>query len=391
MTRRDAVRVTAAAVVGGSLMSRSSSAAVAGVRPSLRERVAGRTVNVHCHLPDSSWLKEPPPRMPTEMITEESVAAYARRLGVEVPPDALAEARERAVRYNEAETIRDHAALFIDEMDAAGIDVAVLQMIDHSFQPGDFGRQFKVPYEQVLEEAAEAIASYPGRFLMFAGVDPSRGKAGVPLFERAVVEYGCVGLGEWVTQQWEVFPSDRELCYPYFEKCLDLGVPYSNNCEGRFEHCAPGVFAQIAEDFPDLRIELSGSGRPRPSEERNGTARWAFPHEALLLADRYPNVYIDMDDWQRIDREGITYYLTYLRRALSSDARRRVMFGSDHPVTYLMYSERGWIDITVERAAEYGVLFDDEDLELYFSANALEFLGPAAAGKLGLNEQGGAT
>jgi predicted TIM-barrel fold metal-dependent hydrolase len=323
------------------------------------------------------------------MITEESVMAYARRLGVELSPEDLAAAKERAIRYNEAESLADHAALFIDEMDAGGIDLAVLQMIDHSFQPGDGGRQYKVPYEQVLEETAEVISRYPGRFLMFAGVDPSRGKDGVKLLERAVTEYGCVGLGEWVTQQWEVFPSDRELCYPYFEKCLELGVPYSNNCEGRFEHCSPAALAPVAQDFPELRIELSGAGRPRPTEERAGTARWEFPHEALLLAERHPNVYIDLDDWQRIDAEGITYYLTYLRRALTSDARHRVMFGSDHPVTYLMYSERGWIDVTVERAAGYGVLIADEELGLFFSANAVDFLGPAAAARLGSEQPEG--
>jgi predicted TIM-barrel fold metal-dependent hydrolase len=258
-------------------------------------------------------------------------------------------------------------------------------MIDHSFQPGDFGRQYKVPYEQVLEDIAEVVARYPGRFLVFAGVDPSRGKDGVKLFERAVTEYGCVGLGEWVTQQWEVFPNDRELCYPYFEKCVELGVPHSNNCEGRFEHCAPGVFAQIAEDFPDLNIALGGAGRPRPNEVRDGTARWDFPDEALQLAARYPNIYIDLDDWQRSDADGITYYLTHLRRALTGDARHRVLFGSDHPVLYIMYSEREWIDVVLG-SEDYGVSFTDEEMGLFFSANALDYLGPAAAKKLGSAE-----
>jgi predicted TIM-barrel fold metal-dependent hydrolase len=184
-----------------------------------------------------------------------------------------------------------------------------------------------------------------------------------------------------VTQQWEVFPNDRELCYPYFEKCLELGVPYSNNCEGRFEHCAPEVFDQIANDFPELRIALGGAGRPRPSEVKNGTARWGFPHEALRLAARYPNVYIDLDDWQRIDPEGITYCLTHLRRALTSDARRRVMFGSDHPVLFIVYSEREWIDVVLG-SEDYGVGFSDEEMELFFSANALDFLGPSAAPKI---------
>jgi len=369
-------RLAAAAGIGW--LTAGTSAAVADPAGSeaapLKRLVSGTTVNAHCHLPDSSWLKEPPPRTPVEMITPQSVAAYARSRGVELPPEKLEAAAERARRYSAVESLADHAELFIAEMDAAGIDVAVLQMIDQSFQPGDFGRQYRVPYEQVLEETAEVIAHYPGRFLMFAGVDPSRGRDGVKLFERAVSQYGCVGLGEWVTQQWEVFPNDRELCYPYFEKCLELGVPYSNNCEGRFEHCAPGAFEQIAEDFPDLRIALGGAGRPRPTEARKGIARWEFPQQALLLAAKYPNVYLDLDDWQRLDADGITYCLTYLRRALTSDARTRVMFGSDHPVSYVMYSERGWIDVLLG-SEDYGVSFTTDELELFFSKNALDYLG----------------
>jgi predicted TIM-barrel fold metal-dependent hydrolase len=360
----------------------AAAAAASAGKPPLKKVVSGTTVNAHCHLPDIGWLKEPPAQIPVEQITPESVAAYIAARGVELPSDRLEAAVERSRRYTAASSLADHAELFISEMDAAGIDVAVLQMIDHSFQPGDFGRQYKVPYEQVLEDTAEVTSRYPGRFLMFAGVDPSRGKDGVKLFERAVTEYGCVGLGEWVTQQWEVFPNDTKLCYPYFEKCLELGVPHSNNCEGRFEHCAPSVFDQVATDFPDLKIALGGSGRPRPTEVRRGTARWEFPHQALLLARKHPNIYLDLDDWQRLDADGITYCLTYLRRALTGDARKRVMFGSDHPVIYVMYSEREWIDVVLG-SEDYGVSFTPEEMELFFSANALDYLGPAASKKLG--------
>jgi len=385
LTRREAALLSVAAGAGwlsGGRRAAWAEEVAEDAAPPLKRTVSGTTVNVHCHLPDVGWLEKPPPRLPADRITPQSVAAYTRSRGIEIPEDRLDAAAERAVRYNAAESLADHAELFIAEMDAAGIDVAVLQMIDHSFQPGDFGRRYKVPYEQVLEETAEVIVRYPGRFLMFAGVDPSRGRAGVKLFERAVIEFGCVGLGEWVTQQWEVFPTDRDLCYPYFEKCLELGVPYSNNCEGRFEHCAPAVFAQVAEDFPDLKIVLAGSGRPRPTEARNGTARWGFPHEALRLAARHPNIYIDLDDWQRLDADGIVYCLTYRRRALPSDARRRVMFGSDHPVIYVMYSEREWIDVVLE-SEDYGVHFTPEEIELFFSTNALAYLGQAAKSTLG--------
>jgi len=345
----------------------------------LKKKTRGTTINAHAHLPDSGWLKRPPARYDPKDITANAIVAYAKKRGIDLSPEDAELARERAVRYNEASTLEDHARIFLAEMDEAGLDLTVLLMIDHAFQPGDFGRQYKVPYEKVLEDVAAMRQRHPGRFITFAGVDPSRGKEGVKLFESAIKDYGFAGMGEWVTQQWEVFPNDRELCYPYYEKCVELGVPFLNNCEGRFEHCAPGVFEQVAKDFPQLKICLGGAGRPRPDEERRGIAQTSFPDDALALAERYENVYIDMDDWQRRDEEGIRKYLQHVRRALDCDARTRVMFGSDYPVFVMLYSEKEWIEVTVERAEQYGVTFSDEELELYFSKNATDYLGLGAS------------
>lgn len=381
LTRRQML-ISGLGVAGASFLgnfvcpSRSSQAReVAAPGGLLKKKVRGKTINVHAHLPDSGWLKKPPLRYNPKDITADAIIAYTRKRGIDLSPEDAELALERAIRYNEASTLEEHAKVFLAEMDEAGIDMTVLMMIDHAFQPGDFGRQYKVPYEKVLEDVAALRERYPGRFITFAGVDPSRGREGVKLLEKAIKEYGCAGMGEWVTQQWKVFPNDRELCYPYYEKCVELGVPFLNNCEGRFEHCAPGVFEQVAKDFPQLKICLGGAGRPRPDEERRGIAQTTFPDQALDLAERYENIYIDMDDWQRRDEGGISKYLKYVRRALDGDARTRVMFGSDYPVFVMLYSEKEWVEVTADRTEEYGVAFSDEELELYFSKNALGYLG----------------
>jgi len=344
----------------------------------LKEKIAGTTVNVHMHLGDSGWWKGGQrierPAMSQEQVKSAILDSLKTRYGLTPPPEEQAGYVRRILRSQGAFTLEEHAQLFLEDMDKAGLDLTVIMAIDQSFMPGDLGRQFAIPYEQVMEEMSALQKSYPERFRWFAGVNPHRARGGVKLFERAVKEFGCAGLGEWVTQQWHVFPYDHDLCYPYYEKCLELGVPFLNNCEGNFSYCSPISLEPVAKDFPKLKIGLGGAGRPRTQEQRAGRAQMTWPDEALRLAEEYENVYIDLDDWQRRDEEGIRWYLTYLKRTLSGPARHRVMFGSDHPVLAFMYTEKEWIEVHFSVAAKYGVEFSKEELELYFSKNALEYL-----------------
>jgi len=90
----------------------------------------------------------------------------------------------------------------------------------------------------------------------FAGINPLRGKDGVALLERSVREFGCGGMGEWVGQQWNVRADDRELCYPYFEKCIELDIPFLTNSTSGHPVMDPAIFDRIATDLPELRIVL---------------------------------------------------------------------------------------------------------------------------------------
>jgi predicted TIM-barrel fold metal-dependent hydrolase len=65
----------------------------------------------------------------------------------------------------------------------------------------------------------------------------------------------------------------------------------------------------------------------------------------------------------------------FVRRALSGPARRRIMFGSDYPVFANLYTERDWIELVLQEAQNEGQPFPEEDLLLFFSENALRFLG----------------
>jgi predicted TIM-barrel fold metal-dependent hydrolase len=95
----------------------------------------------------------------------------------------------------------------------------------------------------------------------------------------------------------------------------------------------------------------------------------------LELAEKYDNLWLDVDDWQVVESKGIERLLGYLRRALDGPARERIMFGSDYPVFAWMYTEAGWIEFILDHMGKSDVKFSEEELELFFSGNALSYLG----------------
>jgi predicted TIM-barrel fold metal-dependent hydrolase len=220
----------------------------------------------------------------------------------------------------------------------------------------------------MLEDAAKVRQKYPGRVITMAGIDPRAPKAdAVRRFEMAIEDYGCKGLGEVVLQQYETYPHHPTM-YALYEKCLEFGVPFSGNCEGPAAYTMPNEFERVARDFPELKILLAGSGRPRnPSQSREPIS------DAIRLANEYENIYLDTADWQRRDRDGIELFLSFLRRCFDSDARGKIMYASDFPVLTAMYSAKDWIDVVINRAGDHGFSFTNEEISRFYSANALEF------------------
>jgi hypothetical protein len=75
--------------------------------------------------------------------------------------------------------------------------------------------------------------------------------------------------------------------YPFYEKCVELGVPVSIHASANWTTCRPSDlghphhFDVVACDFPELKLILSHGGYP-----------WVL--EACLLAWKHPNVYLEL-------------------------------------------------------------------------------------------------
>jgi predicted TIM-barrel fold metal-dependent hydrolase len=82
-------------------------------------------------------------------------------------------------------------------------------------------------------------------------------------------------------------PAAERHYYPFYEKCVELGIPLSIHASANWTTCRPSDlghprhFDQVACDFPELRLILSHGGYP-----------WVL--EACLLAWKHPNVYLEL-------------------------------------------------------------------------------------------------
>ncbi len=203
---------------------------------------------------------------------------------------------------------------YLEKMDRAGIERSLLVAV----RAGDrnIKGSFEIPYERVHE----ICARYPDRFSGLAGVDPTRGMAGLAELERAVADFGFVGAHLY--PHWFGLAPDHARYYPYYAKCCELDVPimmqvgqsliYSRDRRmpsvGR-----PITLDQVACDFPELKLIGIHIGVP-----------WAG--EMIAMAFKHENVFIGTDAY------APKHWPAQLIQYLNTYGRHKVLFGSDWPV-----------------------------------------------------------
>lgn len=324
-------------------------------------RKQGPWVDAHMHLQSPEWF--------SGNVFARAVPRRRRRQGPPPPGPGIRAARsledpaQTRLAASYGPTLEEQTRRMLAEMDGAGIDVGVLFAMDYDYT----GEKLRVPHWEQLVALARVRDLHPGRFVLFAAIDPRRGKAGVDLLRRAKAELGIVGMGEFAPHFFGFAPNDRERCYPIYEACAELDLMIAPNCSiitsqiSRW--CDPIYFEDVANDFPQINISLTSAGYPH----------WA--ETALALANSKPNIYLDIGDWQaRMAADPVDHVIRFVHRCLDTDARHKIMFGSDHPVYNRTVSEKAWVEVFTLEAGRRGLGFSDEELHLLFSDNAQEFL-----------------
>lgn len=169
---------------------------------------------------------------------------------------------------------------YIEKMDRAGIERSLLI----ATRCGDrrVMGSTEIPYEYVHE----ACKAYPHRYSGLAGIDPTRGIAGLKELDKAVHEYGFVGAHLY--PHWFGQSPDAAIYYPYYARCAELGIPIMmqvGQCliyrsDNRLATVArPMALDRIAIDFPELTIIGIHLGYP-------------WTEEMISVANKHRNVYM---------------------------------------------------------------------------------------------------
>ncbi len=203
------------------------------------------------------------------------------------------------------------AAQFVAQMDEGGIQTAVIHNSDCERLLG----VKPLPYEYTADIARQ----FRGRFAMLAGIDPLKGHRSVEELNHCIQQLGYTGL--LVVPFRNGIPASDEAFKPLYRRCQELGAPVwihsTNNWDPRFpmDYSHPRVVDKLAIEFPELKIMI-------------GHAGWPWVLEAVTVAWRHPNVYVEVSAFhpKSIAEQGFGFEA--LLRFGPGPLRDKVLFGS---------------------------------------------------------------
>ncbi len=191
--------------------------------------------------------------------------------------------------------------------------------------------------EEMAEEHHQIRLRHPGRFHVFMGVDPYRGRESLDLFERAVTSYGFDGLKLYPPCGYS--PSDERL-FPYYEVCRAYRLPVLLHTGPTspvlsFEYSSPLCIERAAAQFADVNFILAHGGVNHV-------------HEAALLCAYRPNVFLDFSGFTSALHPG--GWREQLKQLFRLDINHQVIFGTDWPLSRLAGTHKDLLEVLLGSA-----------------------------------------
>jgi len=199
----------------------------------------------------------------------------------------------------------------VAEMDEAGVEMVVLA-----------GFEYPGIKTMTIEEQAELVARYPGRFVPMGTVDP-RGK---PMdvsrqIERMVKDFGIKGIrlepyayGDGMVGS----PPNAKMYWPVYIKCVELNIPVCLQVGHTgpllpSEAGRPIYLDEVALAFPELTILGCHLGQP-------------WHEEMMILAWKHPNVYVETS--ARAPKRWPSSFVKFVK----TWGQDKVIWGTDFPL-----------------------------------------------------------
>lgn len=294
-------------------------------------------IDCHTHLASSQVIPAPFIRGMSENIYAGTAAA-----SYPAPLNSIDTALRGMMSFD------DSGDRLVAEMDQAGIDRSVLLIVD-------FGICFPDAFpdlEAVYTLHHNVMQRHPGRFEVFAGIDPRR-ENGIGLFEKSVKEWGFSGLKLYPPCGYS--PSDTRL-FPYYEICRQQGIPvllHTGPTSPRlsFTYASPDWIEEAAFQFPDVRFILAHGA-------------FMMQDQAALLAEYRPNIYLDVSGFTNALR--MEKFETILTGHKKRGILHKLLFGTDWPIHKLSGNQATLIRLFT--AAAEGILTAKE-LDMIFQEN----------------------
>lgn len=209
----------------------------------------------------------------------------------------------------------DDGSFHVKEMTRQGIEKAVLLLPDFTYAlPGN-----ALSIEEMYFEHYAILQKHPGKFEVFAGVDPRWGSDGFQLFVKGIEAYGFKGL--------KLYPPcgyrpDSELLTPFYEYCNTFHLPV-------LLHIGPTSPAlSFSEALPIYIDRPARLYKNIPFILAHGAV--SYPEQCIQLCKYRPNVYLDLSGAQ--SSAGDALQAGALVQLFSSGINHKIIFGTDWPV-----------------------------------------------------------
>lgn len=321
-----------------------------------------RVIDIHRHLWDSDWF---PPDHRRNFALRAAARTHPPRDAEEILP-----------RVGKGIYDPDGSQMLTD-METLGIDTSVVMIMDWGMHYLEKGRpDAPLPIEKINEHVLGVARAHPGKVYAFAGVDPRRENA-VELFERAVTEWGAIGLK--VYPPYGFYANDERML-PLYQKASDLGVPVLIHCGGAMfdllsKYPIPEPIEEVAVLFPDLDVIM---GHVNLQGRFESGAYW----RGIQAGSGPMNIWLDICDWQvlgAIDDRNIAEFFQVLGHMRFAVGAHRILWGTDLPMRGSGFQlTKRWTEIVKnlpEEAAKHGVTFTQEEAEFIAHGNAERLLG----------------
>lgn len=248
---------------------------------------------------------------------------------------------------------------FIDHMDSAGIDIAVINTASRSHLGMDICKAINDGYSRVLHE-------YPGRFIPCAHIFPREVKSAIDELERAIMGLGLQGVALPTSQPGLTLDSTQ--MWPVYEKIIKLQVPIvihptvrqplwggekyrmSIHISREYEiaKATCEVIYGVLPHFPDLKFVMPHYGGGMPVLKGRVMAHhepegWSVPKELvdvgksqrqlklLGLAQHFDKNF----DKLYFDTSGYNEWMPIMEAAILSIKTNRICFGTDYPFLFV--------------------------------------------------------